>query len=203
MNLENYISFLLILTFIVPGFIFDSITRKLIPKTRNDTQSSFLIYLTSSIINYGLWIWLIFWIDSTEYYISNPGWTGFIWFLIIFVSPSVLGLTWGLLNKFDVTKDIINYFRIQSINPIPTGWDYKFCNISSPIWILITLNNGDLVGGYFGSNSFASSETNHRDIFIEKVYKINSDRPWSLEKENNDGILISQDQIRTIEFFKN
>lgn len=202
MNIENSISFLLILTFIVPGFIFDSITRKLIPKTRNDQQSSFLIYLTSSSINYGFWIWLIYWVYSTEYYISHPICTGFLWFLIIFISPLTLGFSWGLLIKYGLIKYIFRYFRIHTIDPIPTSWDYIFSNLTDPIWILITLKDGKLIKGYFGNKSFASSEPNFHDLFIEKVYNVNSNGEWYQPEVYNDGILISHDQIKTIEFDK-
>jgi len=203
MNIDSFISILLILAFIVPGFIFDSITRKFIPKSKEDNQSAFLNYLTSSTINYGFWIWLIYWAYSTEFYLRHPFWAGVIWLLIILVSPLILGFIWVLARKFHISEKITRFFGIHSINPIPTSWDYKFSNISPTTWILVTLKDGSVVGGYFGSKSFASSETNYRDLFIEKVYKVNSEGPWSLLREKNDGILISHDQIKTIEFFNN
>ena len=203
MTIDSFNTLFYILAFVVPGFIFDSITRKLLPQGQHDTQSSFLRFLTASCVNYGLWSWLIFWLYQTKYYTSHPLRTGLIWLLLIFISPLIMGIIWGLLNKRRIIEKTLGKFGITTVNPVPTSWDYKFSKINEPVWVLVTLKDGSFIAGYWGYESFASSDGNIKDVYIEKVYKITSKGPWIPTSNNNDGILIATDQIKTIEFFSN
>jgi hypothetical protein len=64
----------------------------------------------------------------------------------------------------------------KSVHPIalPTGWDWIF-STTEPCYVLITLNNGTEIAGYFGDRSMASSDPEHKDIYIELVYKVPED----------------------------
>ena len=203
MEIESFFTFFFVLTFIIPGFIFDTITRKITPQNKYDSHSSFLRFFTASSINYGLWFWLIFWMYQENFFVNHPFRASFIWTILIFLSPIIIGVIWGLSCKHRVIESFFANFGINFVNPIPTSWDYKFSQISSPIWILVRLKDGNFVAGYFGCNSFASSETNERDIYIEKIFQIDAQGSWISTKNNNDGIFISSDQIKSIEFFNN
>jgi hypothetical protein len=128
---------------------------------------------------------------------------GLIWLLLIFVSPVIMGAIWGLLNKFRIIEKMLGKFGVTAINPVPTSWDYKFIRVKEPVWILVTLKDSSYIAGYWGNESFASSDPNVKDIYIEKVYKVPLKGPWIPTSVNNDGILIATDQIKTIEFFSN
>ena len=89
---------------------------------------------------------------------------------------------------------------LNFISQIPTAWDYKFSSFDERRWVLVTLKDGGSVAGQFGGASFASSEPDERDIYIQKVYRVKQGQPWE-PIESNDGILIRGDEIRYIEFW--
>ena len=66
---------------------------------------------------------------------------------------------------------------------------------------MVTLKNGDRVAGLFGSNSFASSDTGERDLYIEEEYTVGEDGKWDARPEKV-GILICQQEVKYIEFWQ-
>jgi hypothetical protein len=64
------------------------------------------------------------------------------------------------------------------------------------------LKNGRKVGGWFGGKSFASSYPNTPELYLEEAYHINADGGFDEPFQKSDGILITESEISTIEFFK-
>ena len=87
---------------------------------------------------------------------------------------------------------------LDSIHPIPTAWDYIFSRGVST-WVLITLNDGTRIGGYFGTASFASSESGERDLYLEETYEVSDDGSWK-RLTRDAGVWIRGTEVRLIEF---
>jgi hypothetical protein len=66
--------------------------------------------------------------------------------------------------------------------------------------VIVTLNDGTQIPGYFGPSSLASSDPDHKDIFLEKVYTIPEGGGDWVEVERSAGIHIDGAQIAYIEF---
>ena len=66
---------------------------------------------------------------------------------------------------------------------------------------MATLTTGESVAGLFGAGSFASSDTEERDIYIEEEYTVSDDGSWK-PRETKVGILIPVKEIRYIEFWE-
>ena len=62
------------------------------------------------------------------------------------------------------------------------------------------LENGKIVRGYYSENSFASSDSNFNDVYVEKLYKMDEDGKWK-EVERTSGIWISPAEIKYIKFY--
>jgi hypothetical protein len=67
-------------------------------------------------------------------------------------------------------------------------------------WVIVKLKSGKEVGGYFGSNSFASSGGT-KDIYLEQAWNINGKAPWT-KRDRSAGILVLGDSIERIEFIQ-
>jgi hypothetical protein len=83
--------------------------------------------------------------------------------------------------------------------PYPSAWDFFFSR-RLPVFTLVHLNDGDVVAGYWGGESYAGSFPNDGDVYFEEVYAIKDGKPsepvpWSR------GLLIRRDQYRYIELF--
>ncbi|MFZ5909243.1 MAG: DUF6338 family protein [Chloroflexota bacterium] len=203
MIIDSFTTLFFILAFIIPGFIFNSVYRKFVPVRYQEKEATFLNFVTVSCVNYGVWSWLLFWVYQSKFYELYPLKTGLIWLLLIFISPVLLGIAWGIISMNQMVERIFGKVGINTIHPIPTSWDYKFSSTHEPKWVLVTLKDKSLVAGLWGNASFASSDQQERDIYIQKVYKISPKSSWEATPDNNDGIWISGEQIRSIEFFKN
>ena len=58
-----------------------------------------------------------------------------------------------------------------------------------------------MIYGWFSTKSFASSDSDERDIFIERIYSIDDNNNW-IENKSIEGIYIPKEQIKTIELLK-
>lgn len=65
----------------------------------------------------------------------------------------------------------------------------------------IHLNNGKLLGGYWGGNSYAGSFPNDGDIYLEAVYSVDDAGHFGEVMPNSRGVLLRKDQYSYIELF--
>lgn len=198
--ISNFDTIFYTLSFIVPGFISDSVLASIVPRRAEGKDTLFLRYFTLSCLNYALWVWLIYLLPRLEFFNIHPLFSALSWLIIIFVSPLILGLILGKQSRKGWVSGLLNQIGINPIHPIPTAWDFSFYDTHS-LWVLVTLKDGSQVGGFFGVDSFASSDQNERDLYIQKIYRVMDEGPWQ-EIPNNKGILIKGNEIRNIEFWR-
>lgn len=188
------------LAFLVPGFIMHLTLSVFVPQKTEQSELSFLRFLTLSCLNYAIWSWLIYLILAAGLYSTHPYRVAFVWGLIILVSPVIIGIALAHLSQNEIPRTFLQHLGFNPIHEIPTAWDYRFSRIEAPTWLLVTLNDGSTVAGLFGSRSFASSEPSERDLYIQDVYKVAESGPWQ-KVAQNEGILVRADQIKHIEFW--
>lgn len=85
--------------------------------------------------------------------------------------------------------------------PYPTAWDFFF-ETYQPAFMLVRLNNGRSIGGYFGPGSFAGSFPNDGDIYLESLYIMADDGAFTRPVDGTRGALIRKDQYECIELFE-
>ncbi|TCW29025.1 DUF6338 family protein [Christensenella hongkongensis] len=201
MYIESMDIIILTCFFLIPGFIITGIMNSLSPHKAESDGKSFLRFLLYSVLDCGVWSWLYVILWTSNLYTNN---TALFWFLcamITVIGAAIIGTIIGLITKKALVMKFFSLFRIDISHPIPASWDYKFSNISDYRYVIITLNDGSTVAGLFSSKSFASSDCDERDIYLEKTYIIDDDSKWN-ESKCTDGMLILASSIRTIEFFK-
>jgi hypothetical protein len=86
------------------------------------------------------------------------------------------------------------------IHVVPTAWDWHFNRIRGDCCVLVTLTNGDYVAGYYGTDSFASSDGGERDLYLEETEDWTEDHGRS-ERPERIGILILAREIRHVQFW--
>ena len=65
----------------------------------------------------------------------------------------------------------------------------------------MTLKNGNQIGGKYGVSSFSSTFPNPKEIYIEEVWNLNKKGRFKNKQEQTAGILITENEISTIEFY--
>ena len=109
----------------------------------------------------------------------------------------VLPILWPLLLvRIFKSKKLARKIQI----PYPTAWDYLF-DRREPLFLLVHLNSGALIGGYYGGNSYAGSFPNDGDIYIEAVYGTDEHGKFGRSIPDTRGVLLRKEQYSFIEFF--
>lgn len=182
--------------FLLPGFVIKSILDALIPPQRHNETKYFFSCLLYSIVNCAIWSWayrlltplaqnhpVIYWISMLA---------------ITIVGASILAFLIGLIKQKECVEWMFSKMKINKVHPVPTAWDYFFAK-QEEAWVIVTLKSGKTIYGKYSTESFASSDCEERDLYVEKTYSISEDMSW-IEDKKSKGILISKDEIETIEF---
>lgn len=120
------------------------------------------------------------------------------WGLVVFVVPIIFGFLSGINTQKGYTHRLFRRMRLNPLHAVPSAWDWKFNDIERQ-WVLVTLKDETKIFGLFGENSFASSDPNERDIYLEWIHGI-FDRKGDFSFKDETGILIAAGEIKTIEF---
>lgn len=185
--------------FVLPGFIIVSIIDIFNPCRKRSEGVLLLNCLLYSIVHCALWSWLyklLFLLNKTHPY----------WYWLLLVIATVLGaviiaLIIGILKQKQLFRWIFSKLKIISVHSIPTAWDYCLSKADAS-WIVVTLQDDSKVYGLYSVGSFASSEPEERDLYIERIYSFNEENHVWGELESSQGVYIPKDQIKTIEFMK-
>lgn len=73
-------------------------------------------------------------------------------------------------------------------NPHPRAWDFRF-HSRKKLYVLVWLTDGTRIGGLFGNHSSASSFPSPEDLFLEKVYRLDSEGRFGDEVAGSAGVL--------------
>lgn len=184
----------LIIVFFVPGFISIKIYDLLVPTEKRDFSKSVLEVISYSCINFALLFWILILINQERFYEQHKFWYFGLTFLVIFIFPII----WPIILKNLLSS---KFLRGKIIHPIPKAWDYIFATGES-FWILVHLENGDLIGGLYGENSFASSFPNEQDLYLEEAWNVNEEGQFIEKIDETGGLLITEQEIEFLEFFK-
>lgn len=184
--------------FILPGYIINEIIAVFSPQKKVSEGALLLKSLLYSIINCALWSWLYKIVIDIG--IQN---TIFYWLILVvitIITAVVLGVVIGLIQYNQLIRKMLAALKIHTEHSIPNSWDYRFSEKYST-WLIVTLVDGSKIYGWFSTKSFASSDSEERDLYIEKIYSIDDNNNW-IEIEGINGIYIPKEQIKTIEFLK-
>jgi len=184
---------LLLAIFFVPGFIYIKFYRLLVAEVRADFSKDLYEAIGYSFLNAILFSYPLFLIHSKNYIQTCTILYFLIMALIILVSPVLLATAYSKLTQSKW------YFK-RMIAPTKSAWDSFFSKRES-YFVIITLKNGRRVGGKYGMNSYSSTYPNPKEIFIEQVWKLNSNNGFESVVSQTEGMLITENEISTIEFY--
>jgi len=199
MKLETPSDLLFVIAILVPGFIFSGFLSQLVPRRLAGTTETIILgYLTGTAFNYAFCGIPVYLLVTGKWLAGNELGQILVWFLVTFLVPVLLATLVGAALQKNWPTTIFGFLGLRWINLIPTGWDWIFSR-TKPCYVLVTLQSGKLVAGYFGIASMASSDPDRRDLFLEAVYTIPETGPWE-EVPGSGGIYIDASQIAYIEF---
>lgn len=182
--------------FLLPGFLIYALKRRVNPNKQVTSLDSTLICLAYSLIVTAMLSWyypLIY-----PYFQNDQIKFWLVLMLGELLATILVGLFTILFEKLNLMDRFLRLCGLNPPIPIPTAWDECFSNIH-PTYVLIHLTSGEKIYGWLGPKSIVSCDPNNRDLFLDTVL---DDRFDDSEVDKKDGIYISKDQIKIIEFMK-
>ena len=182
-----------ILVLLFPGVVISFVRSKFL--TRKISPQNQLIYYCAVSVVYYVLVWLPVnassFIEELDY--QNP------WhmFFLLLVGPVVLGGLFGYESRREYVHRFIRWVGLGNLtHPVESAWDWKFMNTNDE-WVIVTLKDGTRFAGFYGTSSFASSDPQKRDIYIQWVHDIDEEGKWIYAKV---GVLVTSGEVKTIEF---
>ena len=193
-------TFYLLVGFLVPGLIITFIRAQFTTGRVQSQQEFLLAYVALSLIYYAVALPISHLVPLSRWPFA-PGELAAkvaIWIGWTLIGPALFGVVLGVNVRLDWTRRILGKLHLNVVHAVPTAWDWKFSN-PSPQWVLVTCKDGTKVAGFFGCNSFVSTDQNERDMYIERVYDLDEEDRW---KDAGDrGILILGSEISSVNFW--
>ena len=190
-DLESWTLFLVL---IVPGLISMHIYRLLFAAKEIEWKHGLVQGLFYSCLNLVICFPVLIPIHRDNFLNDHP----YYYMVILMIILLVLPVIWPFLyRRFIKSQWLASKIQL----PYPTAWDYFF-DRRAPVFVLIQLKNGSKLGGYYGSESYATSFPTEGDIYLETVYRVDKDGKFKEAINRSDGAIIRKDQYDLIEFFK-
>lgn len=193
MKIDSIDVVLLTVVFVLPGFIMNEIIDKINPAKKKNEAVLFLKCLTYSLVSNACLCWIFSLIIRSN--LNN--WMAYILLLMTtIIGSTVLAMIIAIFKQKEIVDRVLCRLGVRYIHSTETAWDYLFSK-QKPCFVTVTLKDGTKMNGWYSSKSFASSDRDERDIYIEKSYR----EEWG-ESRESEGFYISKDQIMIIEFKK-
>jgi hypothetical protein len=201
MFVDNIPQLLIFIFSLVPGFVLISVRGRFIPLDRKPINEMILDYMIATAWCYGLnsWLIIIAYNLQDDMRLIEVALAVF-WFAIL--SPAIFGIASVWITQHNIFKSIFTRMGLKYISDISSAWDYQFHRVDSMKWVIITLTDGKTITGIFGEKSFASSQGDYGDVYLESVYIIDEQGNWK-QDDQTDGIIVKGSEIRFVEFWSN
>jgi len=183
----------LVIVFAIPGFLILKTYALLSSSGNKDTSQQILDAVAYSCINYAILAFPIILIEQSNLRHSSPYCYFAIWAVFLLLVPIAITLAYWRFRKSKFAQGAFPH-------PVGRPWDFVFSQ-KKPYWAVVTLKNGRKVGGWYGEKSFASSSPSSPEIFLEDAWLLNSDEGFERPRTMTAGILITESEISTVEFF--
>ena len=191
MNIWDENKLVFFVAFVVPGFIAIKVYDLLSPSRTIDSSKQVIDAVSYSCINYAILFWPIYFIEGNSFNESHPNLYAAFYMFVLFVFPIIIVFVWKYLRELEF---------IQRFVPHPTlkPWDFVFAQRGT-YWIIVTLKNGEKIGGMYGPNSFASSAPAEEQIYLEEQWVLNGQGGFERAVEQTSGIIILSSEILSVE----
>ena len=190
---------LVLLVFIIPGFVLMRVKRVAYPTAETSTASAVLDSLALSCVVYALASPLLYLSYLYRWPVTRPVLFSTLSLLILLVVPCGLGGSYVWFTKTEKARWLREFLGFP--HPDPTAWDYHFRK-GKAYWIWLTFKSGKVMAGLFGPNSFASSFPHKRDIYIEKLLRLDEHGRVVELIDGSAGALVMMEDLERIQFFE-
>lgn len=202
---------LLTLTFVVPGFVYQSVRISFRGRLPNDVELSTRLVraiVTSAI--FALLYIVVFGdvlVDAArdETQLFNSVRLGALYAFVGGIAfPAIVAATAGLIRAPDwewLTSLRAKMPEIARYDPTPTAWDKVFQD-RGPTYVRILNSEGRWIGGYFGTESYASSFPEDHQVYLERTHSIDETGVLGDEIPGTRGCIVNCADLQLLELLE-
>jgi len=199
---ETFTAGMMLIVFLVPGYVWRTVEGQFVYLDRRLEWEKFALGLLcrSTFVHLPIAPWTYqAWLANLHE--TQPALTAVLIFALLFIQPTLLGLLAGISQQNGLFRWLILKSRLSTFeqHKIPSAWDRVFSNITTK-WVIVRLKNGGRIYGYLGTNSYASSDPQERDLYISHVVHPAKDR--FVFAKDTAGIYLRGDEIVSIEMLE-
>jgi hypothetical protein len=203
-SVESIVVIVLVLT---PGFIFTVALRKSVANL-DSTAIRFVVMTvaTGTIVHCFMFFWSarllrIYLNDPQELLdrqIESLAWG----ICTIFITPLLLGFALGYLSRLDRVDQWLSWFGFSYVQRLPSAWDYVV-GLNEGFYVRVHLKDGGgIIGGIYGTSSFASDERDAVDLYLEQLWIVDDNGKFIEPVSATRGVWIPRESARLIEFLE-
>ena len=180
-----------ILLLVVPGFVSLKVWMLINPSQRLRLSSYVLDLVVYSVLNFVALSWLFAIAEEAAFLVRVA-----VGIAVFAVAPAA----WPLLLRALLNR---RFLRGRIVHPVPSSWDHFFGSLQQrqSCFVLIHLKNGNLIGGLYAGDSFASSYPEPQNLYLSEVWNVDGRGRFVSKIEGTRGVLVSEKMISYIEFY--
>jgi hypothetical protein len=177
---------------VFPGLISINVYRLIMPARPLDWTTALLQGLVYSTVNFVLGLPILYLLVFGADPVTHPARYLAAALLVLLVTPVLwpVAVVGALRSRRFLKRVQIAY---------PTAWDFFF-DAREPVFVLVHMNNGALLAGLFGPESYVGTYPNDGEMYLEAVYALNAEREIGEELPNTRGVLLQRSQYSYVEF---
>jgi hypothetical protein len=159
--------FAAIVALFLPGFLSLKVDRLIQPASPTSVGEMVIEAFAYSLINAGLLSWAVF-KASVELSESPPDYVHAAVYaaLICVVGPTIWPIAFRVVQRWAARRGWI-------LGQDRYAFDYAFRGPRTR-WVIVHLNDGRLVGGYFGLKSYATVEPQSGHLYLEELWRLDT-----------------------------
>ena len=177
-----------------PGLLAVSTYRLIVPGPRVDWGTSAAQGLFFSVINYIVLFPALYFVSNVERATTAPRLYWLSSLVLLALGPIGLAVVWVWVRRRPAVSRWLQH-------PDPSPWDHYF-NRRENKFVILRLLDGNIIGGYFGPGSYASSFPDHGDLYLSALYQVDENGKFGDPISGTDGLLIRGNQYKYIELFE-
>lgn len=198
-------SLLVIVLVLTPGFIFTVALRKSVANI--DTSAIRFVVMTvatGTIVHCVTFFWsarLLRAYTEDPAILLDRSVEVFFWSIVtIFVVPLFLGLLIGYLSGTERVDSWLRIIGFSYVQRLPSAWDYVV-GLKEGFYVRVHLQDSNqIIGGIYGTSSFAADESDAVDLYLEELWEIDEDGEFVAPIPTTRGVWIPRHSAKYIEF---
>ncbi|HEY1751490.1 MAG TPA: DUF6338 family protein [Caulobacteraceae bacterium] len=157
--------FAAVVALFLPGFVSIRVDRLVQPGRTLTVQGLIVDAFAYSLLNAGVFGWAV-WLAAAQLSSPYPNYA-LVWLyglVVAVVGPVIWPFIFRAAQRFGAQRHWL-------LGPHRFAWD-NFFSRNQPCWIIVHLKSGQLVGGYFGSASYATVEPESGHLYLEELWAL-------------------------------